>query len=77
LLSGGDPELRNSGANAFLLWRLIHFAREHAKSFDFEGSNLQPVERFFHAFGGRLQPLNLIIKAPLAGRLVLTAMGKL
>lgn len=77
LLSGGDPDLRSSGANAFLLWHLIRFARERTRSFDFEGSNLQHVERFFRAFGGRLQPLNLIIKAPLAGRLALTAMGKL
>ena len=77
LLSGGDPDLRNSGANAFLLWWLIRFARERTKSFDFEGSNLQHVERFFRAFGATQKPFSRIIKAPLAGRIALTIFGKL
>lgn len=77
LLSGGDPDLRNSGANSFLLWWLIRFARGQSRSFDFEGSNLQHVERFFRAFGARQQPFNRIIKAPLPGRMALTAIGKL
>jgi hypothetical protein len=77
LVSGGDPELRNSGANAFLLWWLIRFARDKSRSFDFEGSGLPQVERFFRAFGARQQPYSLITKAPLLGRVVLTAMGKL
>ena len=51
LLGGGDPELRNSGATSLLLWTAIQFASTVTRAFDFEGSMLEPVERFFRAFG--------------------------
>ncbi|MDR1659961.1 MAG: GNAT family N-acetyltransferase [Desulfovibrio sp.] len=56
LLSGGDPELRNSGAQSLVLWEAIKFAATVTRKFDFEGSMLEPVERFFRAFGARLRP---------------------
>ncbi len=77
IAGGADPELWNSGANTLLYWSLVRFARDRSKGFDFEGSNLQHVERFFRAFGARQQPFNRIIKAPLPGRMALTAIGKL
>ena len=56
LLAGADPHLRNSGASSLLAWEALMRAREHTDVFDFHGSMLQPVERFFRAFGGRQTP---------------------
>ncbi|WP_214365430.1 GNAT family N-acetyltransferase [Pseudonocardia sp. H11422] len=56
LLGGGDPELRTSGASSLLMWEAIMRARAVTDVFDFEGSMLKPVERFFRAFGGRQTP---------------------
>ena len=52
LLGGGDPELRSSGATSLLVWEGIKFASTVSQSFDFEGSMIEPIERFFRAFGG-------------------------
>lgn len=56
LIGGGDPELRNSGASSLLMWEGIKFASTVSKSFDFEGSMIEPIERFFRAFGGTPTP---------------------
>lgn len=64
LVSGGDPELRTSGATSLMAWHLIKFAAERSDVFDFEGSMLQPVERLFRNFGATLVPYNLIFKFP-------------
>lgn len=53
LFGGGDPELRNSGAASLVLWEGIKFASTVSKSFDFEGSMIEDIERFFRAFGGK------------------------
>lgn len=52
LIGGGDPELRSSGAATLLMWEGIKFASTVSKSFDFEGSMIEPIERFFRSFGG-------------------------
>jgi hypothetical protein len=51
LIGGSDPEVRNSGAMSLCVWEAIRFAAGVTKSFDFEGSMLEPVERFCRAFG--------------------------
>jgi len=56
LMGGGDPELRSSGATSLLMWEAIKFASTVTKKFDFEGSMIEPVERFFRAFGARQLP---------------------
>ena len=53
LMGGGDPDLRNSGAGSLVLWEAIAFASTISRQFDFEGSMIEPVERFFRAFGGK------------------------
>lgn len=53
LLGGGDPDLRTSGASSLLIWESIMRSRALTDVFDFEGSMVKPVERFFRAFGGR------------------------
>ncbi|MCK4336557.1 MAG: GNAT family N-acetyltransferase [Candidatus Aminicenantes bacterium] len=62
LMGGSDSELRNSGASSYLVWHAIQFAASESKAFDFEGSMIEPVERFFRAFGGRLVPYFTIFK---------------
>ena len=67
LIGGGDPELRNSGATSLLVWEGIKFASTVSKSFDFEGSMIESIERFFRAFGGvptpywRVTKLNMLL----------------
>ncbi len=56
IMGGSSPELRNSGANSLLMWEAIKFAATVTNKFDFEGSMIEPVERFFRAFGARQVP---------------------
>lgn len=56
LISGGHPGLRTSGATSLLMWHAIQFAATVTRSFDFEGSMIQPIERFFSAFGSTQIP---------------------
>jgi hypothetical protein len=51
LIGGGDPELRASGAASLCMWEAIRHSATVTRRFDFEGSMLEPVERFFRAFG--------------------------
>jgi Acetyltransferase (GNAT) domain len=74
LMGGSDPGLRHSGATSLLMWEAIKFAGHVAKRFDFEGSMLQPVERFFRAFGGQQrQAPRLTRGCTLKGQLALIA----
>ncbi|WP_354687288.1 GNAT family N-acetyltransferase [Cupriavidus necator] len=70
LMGGSDPTLRTSGATSLCMWEAIRFASGVARTFDFEGSMLEPVERFFRAFGARQQPYFFIQKTP--SRILLT-----
>jgi hypothetical protein len=63
LLGGGDPELRTSGASSLLMWELIMRARAVTDVFDFEGSMLKPVARFFRAFGAWQRPYLRVSRA--------------
>ncbi|HEX3868444.1 MAG TPA: GNAT family N-acetyltransferase [Gemmatimonadaceae bacterium] len=70
LLGGGDPELRRSGAQAFVLWEAIRFAQTVTKCFDFEGSVMRPIEQFFRGFGGRLTPYAIVTRMSARMRLM-------
>lgn len=60
LMSGSDPDLRNSGANSLCIWEAIKFASTVSKSFDFEGSMIESIGHFFRAFGAkRMQYLQI------------------
>lgn len=56
LMGGADPDLRASGAMSLLMWEAIGLAARVTTAFDFEGSMLRPVERFFRSFGARQVP---------------------
>lgn len=64
LIGGGDPDLRNSGATSLCMWEAIRFAATVTRTFDFEGSMLEPVERFFRAFGATQTPYFAVSKTP-------------
>ena len=56
IMGGSDPELRNSGAMSLVMWEAIRHAATVTRMFDFEGSMIEPVERFFRSFGARQKP---------------------
>lgn len=51
LAGGADPELRNSEATSLLMWEAIKFSSKVTKRFDFEGSMIESIEKFFSSFG--------------------------
>ncbi len=56
IMSGEDPELRNSEACSLLVWEAIKFASTVTRVFDFEGSMIESIERFFRSFGATQTP---------------------
>lgn len=56
LAGGGDPDLRNSGAQALAMWHAIRHAASRSQVFDFEGSMIPGVEHFVRGFGASLTP---------------------
>ena len=64
LMGGGNPQLRNSGATSLCMWEAIKFASAVTKSFDFEGSMIEPIERFFRGFGAVQTPYYMLTHMP-------------
>ncbi|RJF95870.1 GNAT family N-acetyltransferase [Noviherbaspirillum saxi] len=64
LINGSDPTLRHSGALSLCFWHAIQDAAQVTQRFDFEGSVLEPVERFVRCFGATQIPYFNISKAP-------------
>ncbi len=64
LLGGLSRDHKVRGALGLLLTELIaHYAKSGTGVFDFEGSMLPGVERFFRSFGGDLQPYYVVSRA--------------
>ena len=73
LLAGAEPHLRTSGASSLLVWEAMMRAREVTDVFDFHGSMVQPIERFFRGFGARQTPYLSVTKMAPAFRAALKA----
>ena len=56
IVSAANDEGRKSGAQALLIWNEIQHAASVTACFDFEGSMIQPIEKFFRQFGATPQP---------------------
>lgn len=58
LLGGYDHAAKSNNAVALAMWRAIQYTAVNLRlaEFDFEGSVIPPVERFFRKFGGTLTP---------------------
>jgi hypothetical protein len=54
-MGGIDPAF-SSGAFSLLMWHAIQFASQVTTRFDFEGSMIESIERFFRSFGARQVP---------------------
>lgn len=52
----GDPQYRESGAASLLMFEAIQFAATVTQSFDFEGSMIEGIEKFFRGFGAVQTP---------------------
>jgi len=64
LLGGYDFENKHHGAGALTLWECIKYSKGLGlKYFDFEGSMIPNIEKFFRDFGGELKPYYMISKA--------------
>jgi hypothetical protein len=64
LMGGADPELRSSGAMSLVLWEAVRHAAGVTRRFDFEGSMVEPIERFFRAFGAVQTPYFEVSRTP-------------
>jgi hypothetical protein len=64
LLGGYDNEHKHQGAGASAVWMAVKHAKALGlKYFDFEGSMIIPVEKYFRGFGAQLVPYYSINKA--------------
>lgn len=54
LFNGSNPNVTNVEANTLLILKTIEHASQITESFDFEGSMLKPIERFYRGFGGQM-----------------------
>ncbi len=72
LLGGYNHESKHHGAGTLSIWEAIKCAKDSgAKYFDFEGSMVTQIERYFRGFGGQLTPYYTINKAKLPLEIVL------
>ncbi len=63
-LLGGYAQGAHHGAGAYAMLQAIHHAKALGlATFDFEGSVIQAIERYFRAFGGTLTPVLGVHKA--------------
>jgi hypothetical protein len=66
LLGGYDDKNKHHGAGAMAVWEAIKHAQSLGlKQFDFEGSMVPQIERYFRGFGGQLTPFYRVNKAKL------------
>jgi lipid II:glycine glycyltransferase (peptidoglycan interpeptide bridge formation enzyme) len=58
LLSGDDPNLRNSGSGIFLTWETIKYTKNvlGLNRFDFQGSMIPAIEKVRRSFGAKQVP---------------------
>ncbi len=51
-----DSEFKTTGSMSFLLWEAIKRSSTKTKAFNFEGSMVESIERYFRGFGGVQTP---------------------
>lgn len=62
ILGARDPELQTQQAMSLNLWSAIEFVSGKVQSFDFEGSMIEPVERYFRTYGTIQTPYMHVFK---------------
>ncbi|MEO8759831.1 MAG: GNAT family N-acetyltransferase [Bacteroidia bacterium] len=76
LMGGADETHKSSGAYSLLIWKAIQYSAELTKQFNFCGSMLPSIERFFRSFGGEQTPYLHIKKTNSNALKVLFALKK-
>lgn len=51
-----DTPFKTTGSMSLLLWEAIQRSAKKTKAFNFEGSMVESIERYFRAFGGKQTP---------------------
>lgn len=69
IAGGGDPDLRDSGAHALVMWQAIKDTYGRSQVFDFEGSMVRSIETFVRGFGPHQVPRFTAHRSSLAIRL--------
>lgn len=69
LISGTDARYRASGAASLLIWDAIQFAARNCKIFDFEGSMVEGISRFYRSFNPESVPFPHIYRTSRRGAL--------
>ncbi|HAS35482.1 MAG TPA: hypothetical protein DCS15_03280 [Flavobacteriales bacterium] len=62
LVGATDPNTKGNGIFSFLLFQAILEAQKHVDTFNFEGSVIEAIEKFFRSFGSRQQPYHVLSK---------------
>jgi len=63
LAIGSDPAYRHQGSIPLLVWEAISKFSSTHQIFDFEGSMIPNIERFFRSFGGSITPYSRLFKS--------------
>jgi hypothetical protein len=62
LIGGSDARHRTSGAASLLIWDAIQFAARTSALFDFEGSMVEGISRFFRGFNPECVPVSHVYR---------------
>ena len=62
LVGATDPRKKGSGIFSYLLFQAIIEAKKHVETFNFEGSVIEPIEKFFRSFGSKQQAYHALSK---------------
>jgi lipid II:glycine glycyltransferase (peptidoglycan interpeptide bridge formation enzyme) len=65
LLGGNHDSIKHEGAGALTIWAAIRYAKSlELATFDFEGSMIQRIEKYFRGFGGEIKNYFTLNRAP-------------
>ena len=64
LIPGSDPQYKSSNAQSLIIWEAIKIASSLSREFDFEGSMIEGIEKFFRQFGAKPVVYYQISKIP-------------
>lgn len=56
LTGATNSNFKTTGSMSLLLWEAIKRSKDRTKAFNFEGSMIESIERYFRAFGGKQIP---------------------
>ncbi len=62
VMGGISPEKKNLGGMDVVQFEGIKFALESGRKFDFEGSMIEPIEKYFRSFGAIQKPYFCVSK---------------